>query len=360
LNQRIENTSIKQSRFQLLIDGILTCLQVSLALLLLVLSSSLQAAETTYKLGSGYPIGETGIRLGGYANSELKVPRSGNWNLEASDLSLFISWNNGSRLRFFSELEVGDVLRVGEKQGSVTKNATFEFERLYLDTLITNNLTVRVGKFLTPIGQWNLMHASPLIWTTSRPVATENLFSTHASGVMLHGAFTLANRQLEYKFYGDLSEHLDPHRSDNAFEDALGMHLRYFISDNLQIGTSFVSSILNVPRPVRNYMAGLDLAWTYRKMEISSEMVFRSNATGPSQSTGQGFIQSAIPVYDRWFVIGRYEAFTQPHKKTGQVGVLGLAYRPLPPVVWKLEYRLGTHNEIVAPDGLMASVAILF
>jgi len=29
--------------------------------------------------------------------------------------------------------------------------------------------------------------------------------------------------------------------------------------------------------------------------------------------------------------------------------VLGLAYRPLPPVVWKLEYRLGTHNEILAP-----------
>jgi hypothetical protein len=44
----------------------------------------------------------------------------------------------------------------------------------------------------------------------------------------------------------------------------------------------------------------------------------------------------------------------------GQLGLIGVAYRPLPPVVWKLEYRLGAHNENLAPDGLAASFAVLF
>jgi hypothetical protein len=224
---------------------------------------------------------------------------------------------------------------------------------------VNNNLTVRVGKFLTPIGQWNLIHAAPLVWTTSRPVATESLFSTHVSGLMLHGSVAVADRQLEYSVYGDISENIDPHRSKESFENALGAHLRYFLNDTLQIGVSFANYTLNNWHPSRHYLTGIDVAWTYQKFELSSEIVYR-NSDHNRSNTWQGFFQSVIPVSQQWFVVGRYEFFEQQRDKTGEVGLLGLAYRPLPPVVWKLEYRLGSHNEMLAPDGLSVSFAILF
>ena len=77
-------------------------------------------------------------------------------------------------------------------------------------------------------------------------------------------------------------------------------------------------------------------------------------------STGQGFVQGVVPLNLHWFIVGRYEFFEQLQDKAGQVGLLGLAYKPLPPIVLKLDYQLGVHNETLAPDGLSASFAILF
>lgn len=337
----------------------------AVALSIASMSVAADDADKAYRLGSGYAVGETGLLIGGYANAQIGVPRSAPWHFEASDLSLFLTWDNGSRLRFFSELEVNDVLTANQYESLGTEDAHFAFERLYVDALVNNNLTVRLGKFLTPVGQWNVIHAAPLIWTTSRPVATESLFSTRASGLMLHGSVSVANRQLEYSVYGDITDSMDPYRSKNPFENALGAHLRYFLSDTLQIGASFVNFALSDLQPVRYNLAGLDAMWSYQKFELSSEIVYRSsdhaNIKDTIKDTWQGFAQSVIPLFSQhWFAVGRYEFFDQQRAKTGHVGVLGLAYRPLPPVVWKLEYRMGTHNEMLAPDGLSASFAILF
>ncbi len=319
-------------------------------------------ADSNYRLGNGYSVGNTGIRLGGYASAEIGAPRKAPKYFDVNDLSLFLTWDNGSRLRFFSELEMGDAVSAREPYGLGTQDAHFEFERGYLDLLINNNLTVRIGKFLTPIGQWNVIHAAPLVWTSSRPVVTEDLFSTHVSGLMAHGSLFISGRQLEYSVYGDLSDDIDPHRSSQPFENAIGTHLRYFFNDELQLGASFSHYALNEPLPVRYYLSGFDVAWSHKKIELSSEIVYRASDHGNVKNIWQGFIQSAIPVpiNPHWFVVGRYEFFEQTLDHTGQIGLLGLAYRPLPPVIWKFEYRLGVHNELLTPDGPSVSLAILF
>lgn len=313
-----------------------------------------------YRLGGGYPVGDTGLRLGGYASAQFDVPRTGDWQFKTHDLSLFLSWDNGSRLRFFSELEGGDVLTASDSQTLSTRNAHFEFERLYFDELINDKLTVRLGKFLTPIGQWNLIHAAPLVWTSSRPVATENLFSTHASGMMLHGVLPIAGRQLEYAVYGDASDTLDPHLSRNPFKNAVGGRLRYSLDDTLQLGISFANYRLRDFGGERQSLVGLDAAWAYKKYELSAELVYRAKESKAVRSLWQGYMQGVAPLGRQWFGVGRYEFFQQEQDGTGQVGVLGLAYRPQRPLIWKLEYRLGSHNASLAPDGLSASFAILF
>lgn len=334
-----------------------------LAALLLAGQSTANAedSDATYRLGRGYPVGASGLRLGGYSSIQLEDPREAPWSFNVNDVALFVSWDNGSRLRFFSELEIGDALNASEQRGLTTQDAHFDLERLYIDALVNDNLTVRLGKFLTPIGQWNLIHADPLVWTTNRPLATFDLFSQHATGIMLHGSVPIAERLLDYAVYADASETLDPYVSkDSSFDNAVGAHVRYALSDTLQIGASYANFAFSDARHIRYHLAGIEAGWSYRRFEVSGEAVYRGSAEAASQSAWQGFTQGVAPLAEHWYAVGRYEFFEQPQSDIGQVGVLGLAFRPQPPLVWKLEYRLGTHNETLAPDGFSASFAVLF
>jgi hypothetical protein len=309
-----------------------------------------------YQLGRGYPLGQTGIRLGGYASVEAEAPRSGPWSFDVSDLSLFVTWEHG-RWRYFSETEIGEALTAGEHKGLTTQDAHFELERLYLDYLFDDALSVRFGKFLTPIGRWNLLHASPLVWTTTRPVATYQLFSRNATGLMLYGSLPMAERDLDYSVYGTLTDSLDPYRSENPFENAIGGHLLYSVADNLEVGLSYANYKLNDSPENRYNLAGAEAFWFYRKFEVNGEWVFRA---GGQKDLWQGFVQGVAPLVSHWYAVGRYEYFQQEQGPAGQLGVFGLAFRPVPPLVWKVEYRLGTHNESAAPDGLYGSFAVLF
>ena len=314
-------------------------------------------ADTDYRLGRGYRVGDTGWRLGGYASIGAEAPHGGDWSLQANDLSLFLSWDRGGRFRFFSELEVGDAIHAGEKHGLSTSEAHFEFERGYLDAILTDWTTLRLGKFLTPIGRWNLIHADPLVWTATRPLATEDLFAKNANGAMLHGNLPVGGQTLEYAVYADFTNTLDPHRSDDPFDHAYGGHLLYSIDEHLQLGMSYAAFEHEWNNNGVHHLVGLEGLWSRNQYELSGEWVFRS---GKNRDAWQGFVQGVAPLGAHWYAVGRYELFGAERQPLGQAGVFGLALRPIPPLVWKVEYRLGTNNEQKLPDGLFGSFAVLF
>jgi hypothetical protein len=345
-------------------------LSIGLTILLWLSSSPVlaQASDHGYQLGRGYKLGNTGIHLGGYGSARISGLGSEPWKLEISDLSLFVTWDNGSRLRFFSELEVEDTLTAGEHQGLTTKATYFALERLHLDYLINDALTIRIGKVLTPIGQWNVIHADPLVWTTTRPVATQNLFSKNLTGVTLHGNVAFGEQSIDYAVYGEYSDSLDPNPADKPhFDNAVGARIRYNVSDDLQIGLSYSDFALRGSSDIRQHLLGLDVAWTYQRYAVNSEIVYRNTDTKINANAWQGYVQGVSPLAGHFYAVARYEFFDQDNGnsghdngKLGQVGVLGLAYRPSPPSIWKLEYRVGTHNKDLAPDGLFASFSVLF
>jgi hypothetical protein len=321
-----------------------------------------QDSDNAYQLGRGYKLGNTGIQLGGYASFHGAGFGDSPWSLELSDLSLFVTWDTGSKLRFFSEIEIEEGLHVGQYTGLTTRDGYFKLERLYLDYLVNDRVTVRIGKMLTPVGQWNLLHVDPLLWTTTRPVATENLFSEHVSGVMVHGTIPFGDQSVDYSVYGDYSSTLDarPITGVSNFDNALGARLRYNISDDLQIGLSYSDFTLQGRTNSRSHLLGLDGAWTYQRFAFNSEIVYRYNDVEINQHVWQGYIQGVSALKGHVYGVARYEFFDQVNGQLGQVGVLGLAYHPRPPLIWKLEYRLGTNNRYLAPDGVFASFAVLF
>ncbi len=307
-------------------------------------------------------MGHSGITLGGYASANYVDTDQAPWKVEVSDLSLLISWDSGGRWRAFSEIEIGEAL-VLYSDGLTTEEVEFEMERTYLDWLGINGVNFRLGKFLTPVGHWNQVHADPLVWTVSRPLTTRAAFANHSTGAMLWGNVAAGDGQLDFQIYIDATRKLDPLKDKpspplemGAFDEAYGARLVYHVEDDsLQLGFS-VSDYVAADLPGRRSIGGLDFLWRHRGFELSGELVARLDAPGNSW-----FLQAVAPLTRRLFLIDRYEDFDHLGYE-GRVisNSIGLVFRPRPPISLKLEYVAGDDAPGIVGEGFMASAAVLF
>jgi hypothetical protein len=332
-----------------------------------------QASERpAYELGKGYRLPGGKLTAGGYLSARYSDPDNGAWSAQVRDLSLFLSGDLGNRWQLFSETELGEAVTL-DGDGLTLKDADIDIERLYLDYRAAPRWSLRVGKFLTPVGQWNLIHADPLVWTVSRPLTTAAPFARHATGAMLHGSRALGAQGLDYTLYVDATNSLDPtERSERAFteapEDALnprnafdwaaGVQLRYrTLDDRLQLGLSAAHFRLDGSHDEKDLL-GTDLHWGVGRAEISSEAVYR-RGDGPDE--WGGFVQLLLPITRGWYAVGYYERY-KPAILDDAVNIrsLGVAFQPRAAIKLKLERRDGNNNETVAPDAWLASFAVLF
>jgi hypothetical protein len=259
-------------------------------------------------------------------------------------------------------VEVDDWLSTQDRESFAN---AIRAERLYADWLITEMTTLRVGKFLTPIGRWNVIHAAPLIWTTTRPlVSDELLFSPHLNGGMLTQRWQINERNLDVSVYADHSSEFDIFdAATTGFDTAFGGRMNFEWSDTLQVGVSFVNFTTEMhPDADRNNLLGVDFSWKRDGYEVLAEAVYRH--ADDSQGQEQGFyLQGIMPLSGHVFAIGRYEYLNGIHHFMAtdtHLGVAGLAWRPYVPLVFKTEYRFGSQNEAVAPSGFFTSISMFF
>lgn len=315
----------------------------------------------SYHWGRGISWPAANLNIGGYFNSSYAKPELLEDKTTLEELALFITWSPLQRVRFFSEVEVNDWVST---EGVDTLDNAIRAERLYVDLLVTGSTTLRIGKFLTPVGRWNVTHAAPLIWTSSRPLVTEKrLFTSHASGLMLTQRWDISDHNVDVLVYADDSGGLDVLDNELGFENAIGGRINVEISEQLQIAASFLDyknkTINNLGR---NDLFGLDLLWKYNDYEVQVESIFRHADDFQGDERGL-FIQGVAPIVEHFYAIGRYEYLEGKHKffdVDTHFAVTGLTWRPFVPLAIKAEYRFGSHNEIVAPSGFYTSISMFY
>ncbi len=318
-----------------------------------------------YRLGRGLQIPGLNLMLGGYANMTYHfIEKNQRHRLGLDDLSLFVTWTPHDRLRFFSELEIEDGIST---DGLGKSDQTFRLERLYLDILANESLSLRLGKFLTPVGLWNSIHAAPLVWTTTRPLATENsLFAPHVSGLSLNQHLIVRDHDIDISVYFDDSKILDPRKTPFFFKNAFGGRIQYEWMPQFQIGFSYIG-FKNHTNTARNHLYGLDLSWSQSSFELKMEYAYRHASDRQGQEHVL-YVQGVAPLGHQFYGIARYEYLNGVHPvdvdvtSAGitHVGVTGLAWRPYAPLIIKSEYRFGKNNAITAPSGFFASISVLF
>ena len=230
------------------------------AALLLGLSGALPALaedgateELSYRLGEGLHLPGTGLTLGGYATASAEKLRQTPGRVAAENVSLFVWWEGEGRWKFFSELDYENLASSRHARRDDDKRY-LALERLYFDYALGDADSVRFGKFLTPIGRWNLSHATPLVWTSSRPLVTVRTFPTNVTGVMASGTVAPLG-DAEYAVYASAGNEIRANPNLDPFSDAVGGHLAFALSANAQLGL-FLRQFRAAEEPGRAQTAG--------------------------------------------------------------------------------------------------------
>lgn len=320
----------------------------------------------------GYASGQS-LHLGGYLTLRYSNLDDRDAVLDLRDLALLATWKPSPKWLAFTEIEIEEGISL-DADGVNTDDAELALERLYLEYNATPALTLRAGKFLTPFGRWNELHADPLVWTISRPLTTVLPFAGQVSGLAARGFWSPAGGgSVDYIIYADASKALDPAYGDvpseeielsdgaNAFENAVGGQLRWHLwGDRAELGLSYANARLN-NRPQRRHIIGVDGLWRWRGAEFTSEAVYRQSEADSAAYEWGAFVQGVVPIYARVYGVARYERYySEAATARLRLGTLGLAYRLRASSVFKLEYRLGDDNDRIAADGFLAGFSTLF
>ena len=309
----------------------------------------------TYSPGAGLRVGRTGLTLGGYGNVELTRDEGGPARVTVDALALFVTWDPLSSLHFFSELEGEDLVSVDDHGRGGAVDARFAVERLYGDLALTDWLQLRAGKFLTPVGRWNVIHAAPLVWTTSRPLVTEVPFDPHTTGGMVFGSLDRWARGVTYEAFGQFTDQLAPQPTPQRADRSGGGRLEWAGAGGVEVGGTYLAFERD---ETWSHLTGLDVLWRSRRVELMGELAYVTPTHGPSQ--WGLYLQAVTELRAHLYLVGRYEHFAPATGQSANLGVAGLAWKPWNPLILKLEYLVADHRVDASPPGVKASVAVLF
>ncbi len=331
-------------------------------LLLASAFGSVWAAEG-YQLGAGKNVGP--LNIAGYSNLEADMPRRDSYKATL-DLSLLLSAHVNRYLNPFLEAEADDWTLAQESGGA--SSGTGVIERLYDDLDITPAVTLRLGKMLTPVGEWNLIHAPPLVWTVTRPLSTYYSFPEFITGASLdwqQSCRGLWNAQVYVQpardAFGNATEY-DP----RPYSRVAGVNVRYSwdVLSRDRLGLSWQSAHLpqgggdQVLASIYGGFLTGPVRWSF---QVDATEVRGGAVLVTHEHEQGGYVQAVYPLSGHWFIVTQGERFQTRDYPMATIGrLMGVVYRPHPAISWKLDYLDATGAPVGSMTGLYAAWAVLF
>lgn len=321
-------------------------------------------ADDGYELGHGYDVGP--LNFAGYADATAQLPQHGSASLVLNDLSLFISGHFDRLVNLFTEVELAELeLLTGHSDRMHEGGGDVALERLYNDSYFMDGLTLRLGKMLSPVGEWNDIHAPPLVLTEIRPAVTYRNFSEYTTGVsIIYGdpERRLPDIQIYWQPDGELSER--PQRlTYDSYREVAGVHVSFATGLLDKFGLSYQHS--TDVHGTDQSLFGVDYHYSAGRVTFQGEATY-STLSGPPSFTGRNsewgaYSAVSYALDEHWSGYVWYEAFQgRASPGTAQDLLFGVAYRLQPAFVTRLEYVQNIGGQAVNPTGLFLSGAVLF
>jgi hypothetical protein len=369
-----------------------------------MVAASAVAVEALFAAGSAHaaePIAETptpeaiadapppGIRLldgvtfSGYATTQFLIPdargraaqplgttvvdddsqSSRRTRLDLSHLSGIAWWEPSPSWKVLGEIDLQDIVQVPAhlNEDGQASEPYVALDRLYVDYRATDTLSIRAGKFLTPIGHWNQEHSDPQVWTVLRPLISQSAFPTNATGVMLFGSLPVGTQWIDYQTYAaDGGEWRRSPRS-HPFESAFGGRVSTALNPFIQVGLSASRFQQEGLGWSRFNLFGADVALNWRGAEISGEIIQRRGKDANVSEEHGWFAQAAVPVATRWWTVARLEQYRRAvDESESSTALLGLVYRSGRHWVFKAEWAHASGGASGLPSGLLSSLTMVY
>ncbi len=315
-----------------------------------------------YQFGQGLQLDN--FLVSGYANVTAERPRGKPAALSVDDLALFVSGRVNRWLNPFLEAEISGA-NLWQQGSAPASHGTFVMERFYDDITLTDSDTLRVGKILSPVGDWNLIHAAPLVPTTTRPLTTQRGFSEYANGLSWlrdsgPGAIP------DWQFYWQPGKEWLPRPNSIAperYRNVLGAHVNWSRGLSDKFGASFQQGQSGDAN--ENYhLLGLNARKSFGRLILESEATHAQWTGVAARVHDQESGVYALADYSfngRWHGLLEAEYYQSRHNlNPSKNTLLGVAYKAQPALVWKLEYVHQTGDSHTIPTGWLASLAVLF
>ncbi len=324
----------------------------SLASLLALCKPVMADEETSWK---------DGFNVGGYASAGFTLERNEDARAALNEISLLTTWNGDSRWSFFSEIELENPLSWDDEEHFQSESARVDLERFYFDYNFSEKVNLRVGRFLTPNSRWNLLHAAPLVWTSTRPSVTSRLFPTGTNGIMVFGALPVWNSAFEYKVFSEVLDDQDVEDQELEFNHVYGA--RFSLKNQSDIGLSFLSYREEGLNAENYQLLGLDFVTHIKQVEVSGEAFQRLSTKNKDGGSG-AYLQTAVPLsfigLHQWHWITRLETLQRPNEGAYERWLLGAAWRVRPRHLLKFEFTGGSGTQPDSPRGFLTSYALFF
>jgi hypothetical protein len=229
-------------------------------------------------------------------------------------------------------------------------------ERAHVEYDLTEHLTIRAGRWLTPYGIWNTDHGSPTIIAISRPfIIGEEFLPEHQTGLQLFGSHHQGDFKVTYHATASNgrggTEAVDDR--DNAI--ALGGSVQVETPWGLKAGASYYRGRYtalpeSTAMPAETYREAAyaaDAQLVLGGLHLQAELIMRDRHYDPGErmASGVGFAPDSRLIGT--YVLAGYRfnrlwnvmpfAYVEFYDPAGSDQHIGLNFRPAAPLVLKLQ-----------------------
>ncbi len=317
-----------------------------------------------YVAARGLRLGATGFTVGGFTTFEAEVEQKEDGVIAIDSLNFLILWEPLDFARAFAEFEIGDLFEYDTGSGDVESDPVFVVERLHGDLSRSDALNLRIGKFQSPVGIWNLVPAEPFTWTATEPVLVETAFDEHQTGGAFYGSAFAGDRPLDYMLYGQFVDAFDPESDEDPVDRSVGWRLRYGgLLGEWAAGASFLAS---EKEGAWNFLGGVDGFWRRGALELQGEFaIVRGDIPGRNlwgvYAQGVYHLGHHAEILTGLHVVGRYEHFNPPGPdEDSNLFNVGFTFVRWPFLVVKATYQFATESSDEVVRGFAASISVVF
>ena len=283
--------------------------------------------------------------------------------LDLSHLSAIAWWEPAPEWKVLAEVDLQDVVQLPAhtSQDGQKSEAYVALDRLYTDYRVNDSLSLRAGKFLTPIGRWNQEHSDPQVWTVLRPLISQSAFPTNATGLMVFGSVPVGTQWIDYQTYAADGGEWRPSPRSRPFDRALGARVSTSLNPDVQLGVS-VSQFRQEGLGSNEFnLVGADVRWRWLRSDFSGEVIRRRGRDANVSEERGWFAQAVVPLADRWWAVARLEAYRRAIDQSGsRTALLGLVYRGGQHWVFKAEWARASGSSEGLPSGLLSSLTLVY